>query len=596
MDRETIEHPWSIPDDIKAGLDLRSGADRGRVYRLAPPGFRPRPAPKLSRATTSELVTLLDHPNAWHRDTAHRLLFERQDRAATAPLRGLLHGSREPLGRLHALWSLDGLGSLEDEDLLVALADPVGNVREHAVALAEPRLGGSGRLEARVIALADDPAPRVRSLVAFTLGEIADGDPKVVRALASLARRDSGDPWIRTAILSSSGRIAGRLFEAIAEGLHGPANDGLSHLLRDLAGLVGASGDAEATAQLIDRLAAGDIAPAGDELLNEVLIGLGDGFARAGRKTLRDVSKGRPAAVALLSSTLGHAAETAAETAADPRRRERAIALLGQADLATAVRTLGSVLVPGEPKEIQSAAVEALSRFVEPPVASLLIEKWGGLASPARSEVVAGLLSRPAWTAALLDAVQAGAIPAAVIPTHRRAQLLAHRDPAIAARARAVLEDDRPGPRAEAYARYRTALDLPADRGRGARVFERDFVECHKLGERGRAVGPNLASVQRRTPEELLLHILDPNREVAPDYLEYAVALDDGRVLTGLIAAESAGSLTLRRPGGGEETVLRANVEAVTGTGKSLMPEGMERRITPQEMADLIAYILRVQL
>jgi putative heme-binding domain-containing protein len=541
-------------------------------------------------------VALLDHPNAWHRDTAHRLLFERQDRAATAPLRSLLRESREPLGRLHALWSLDGLGTLADEDLLVALADPVGGVREHAVALAESRLGGSGRLEARVIALADDPAPRVRFQVAFTLGEIAGGDPKVVRALASLARRDSGDPWIRTAILSSSSRIEGRLFEAIAAGRRGPADDGLRRLLRDLAGLVGASGDPEATGQLIDRLAAGDIAPAGDELLDEVLIGLGDGLDRAGRKTLRDASKGTPAAVALLDSTLARAAETAAEPGADPRRRERAIALLGQADLATAVRILGSLLVPGEPKEIQSAAVRALSRFVEPPVAPLLIEKWGGLTSPVRSEVIVGLLSRPAWTAALLDAVQAGTIPAAVIPSNWKAQLLAHRDPAIAARARAVLGNDRPGPRAEAYARYRTALDLPADRERGARVFERECVECHKLGERGRAVGPNLASVQRRTPEELLLHILDPNREVAPDYLEYAVALDDGRVLTGLIAAESTGSLTLRRPGGGEETVLRANVEAVTGTGKSLMPEGLENRITPQEMADLIAYILRVQL
>ncbi len=93
-------------------------------------------------------------------------------------------------------------------------------------------------------------------------------------------------------------------------------------------------------------------------------------------------------------------------------------------------------------------------------------------------------------------------------------------------------------------------------------------MTCHKLGERGHAVGPNLASVQRRTPEELLLHIIDPNREVAPDYLEYAVSLDDGRILTGLIVAESAGSLTLRRPGGAEDAVLRTNIEAVAAHGQ----------------------------
>jgi len=90
MYRETIEHPWSIPEDILAKLDLRSGEDRGRIYRLIPPNFHHRPTPKLSAATTAELVGLLEHPNGWHRDTAHRLIFERQDKAAIEPLRRLL--------------------------------------------------------------------------------------------------------------------------------------------------------------------------------------------------------------------------------------------------------------------------------------------------------------------------------------------------------------------------------------------------------------------------------------------------------------------------------------------------------------------------
>src|SRR5262249_41175223 len=99
MYRETIEHPWSIPDDIRAGLDLPRGADRGRIYRLAPPGSRPRPTPRLSRVPTAELVSLLEHPNAWHRDTAHRLIFERQDRSAIDPLRSMLRHGADPLGR-----------------------------------------------------------------------------------------------------------------------------------------------------------------------------------------------------------------------------------------------------------------------------------------------------------------------------------------------------------------------------------------------------------------------------------------------------------------------------------------------------------------
>ncbi|WP_292706020.1 PVC-type heme-binding CxxCH protein, partial [Microbacterium sp. SCN 71-17] len=86
MYRETIEHPWSIPDDIRAKLDLRSGEDRGRIYRLTPPDFQHRPTPQLSRANTGELVKLLEHPNGWHAETAHRLIFERHDSAAISPL------------------------------------------------------------------------------------------------------------------------------------------------------------------------------------------------------------------------------------------------------------------------------------------------------------------------------------------------------------------------------------------------------------------------------------------------------------------------------------------------------------------------------
>jgi putative membrane-bound dehydrogenase-like protein len=595
MYRETIEHPWSIPDDIRAGLDLRSGSDRGRIYRLAPPGFRARPAPRLSQATTEALVALLGHANAWHCDTAHRLLYERQDRAAVAPLRALLRQGKEPLGRLRALWSLDGLGSLEDVDLAVALDDPEAGVREHAVALAEPRLGRAGGLREKVLALADDPAVRVRFQVAFTLGEIAEADPGVVKALASVARRDAGDPWVRTAILSSAGRVAAPLLDAVVAGGPGANDEGVRALLHDLAGLIGATGDLGGLGLVLDRLASGPVSAGPPERLEDVLLGLGQGLGRVGSNTLRDARTTSHAARAMLKTVLERAAVAAVDRQADLARRERAIALLGQAGYATAGPVLGSLLVTDEPQQVQLVAARVLGSFPDAGVATTLLGRWPTLSPALRSEAIARLLSRPSWTAALLDAVEAGSIPAAVIPANRRTLLLADRDPTTRARARAVLGRDIPGPRDSAYARYRPALALAADREKGARVFERECMTCHRLGERGNAVGPNLASVQRRTPEEVLLHIIDPNREVAPDYLEYAVALHDGRVLTGLISAESAGSLTLRRAGGVEETVLRTNIENIAGTGKSLMPEGLETRVSPQEMADLIAFIAGVQ-
>ena len=104
-------------------------------------------------------------------------------------------------------------------------------------------------------------------------------------------------------------------------------------------------------------------------------------------------------------------------------------------------------------------------------------------------------------------------------------------------------------------------------------------------------MGPSLETVQHRSPQEILIHVLDPNREVSPNFLDYTVRLADGRVLTGMIATETDAGLTLRRAQKQEDSILRSEIEEITSSGKSLMPEGMEQKITAQEMADLIFYL-----
>ncbi|MBW8883549.1 MAG: dehydrogenase [Planctomycetia bacterium] len=121
MYRETIEHPWSIPDDIKAQLDLSSGNDRGRLYRLTPPGFSKRNPPNLANCTTMELVAHLENLNSWYRETAQRLLFERQDKAAVKQLERLVRDGLPLQSRIHALYLLQSLDSLSDSVLLEAL-------------------------------------------------------------------------------------------------------------------------------------------------------------------------------------------------------------------------------------------------------------------------------------------------------------------------------------------------------------------------------------------------------------------------------------------------------------------------------------------
>jgi putative membrane-bound dehydrogenase-like protein len=181
MYREVIEHPWSLPEPLKSHLDLNSGNDRGRIYRIAPVNFTPRPAPRLSKATTPELVATLAQANGWHRDTAARLLHLRQDKSAVPALVALAEKADTPASRLLALQVLRGLDALDDATLARSLRDLDADVRAGAV-----RLCTNADL---VTPLADDPAPRVRNQAAWTLLALAPQEklaPLVARAIEPL--------------------------------------------------------------------------------------------------------------------------------------------------------------------------------------------------------------------------------------------------------------------------------------------------------------------------------------------------------------------------------------------------------------------------
>jgi putative membrane-bound dehydrogenase-like protein len=590
MYRETIEHPWSIPDDIRAQLDLRSGSDRGRIYRLAPPGFHHRPTPRLGRAGTPELVNLLEHPNGWHRETAHRLLNERHDPAAVALLKQKVREGKERC-RLHALHACDSFGALDADTVLAGLADASPSVREHAVILAEPQLARSPAMLAAVARLADDPNTRVRFQVACTLGEI--GGEESLRGLVAIARRDAGDIWVRTAVLSSVMADPGGLFERLWQDRDFAVSARGIALMRPLALVVGARNGPGEAGRILAAVGAG---ASGDrDAASAVMVGLGDGLARAGRRLSDVKAELSPAAAAWLDRQLADAESLAADRSVAAGRRTEAIALLGHGTYDRAKAIVPGLLVPLESPEIQAAAVRAIAGFDRPEVPGILLTPWKGYSPAQRAQVVGFLLGRRAWIGSLLDAVRTGLVPAGEIPPSRREVLLQDRDLAIRDRALALLADMAPGPRSPAIERYKPAIERAGDSERGRLIFDRECLACHKLGERGHTVGPNLASMRRKTPEEILVSILDPNREVSPEFVEYLVALDDGRVVSGIVASETPGGLALRGREGAEQTILRRNIAEIAGTGKSLMPEGLEKNITPPEMTDLITFLLKIQ-
>lgn len=591
MYRETIEHPWSIPEDIKAHLDLESGRDRGRIYRLTPPGYKPSPTPRLGNASTADLVTVLDNPNSWWRETAHRLIYERQDPQAVPLLRQLVNAGKLPQARVHALYSLAGLNSLMDGELLDALNDESPRVREHAVKLSESRLAESAPLLQKVLMLAADADPKVRLQVAFSLGEAVQADGAIT-ALANIARQDGGDVWFRTAVLSSVGNASDRLLQELLRDPKFAAGGVGKAILKMLAQVVGVRNKPDELATVFTAVGAENIDAS---LQQTVLSGLGDGLQRSGQ-SLGDLAQdAKISGRELLKRQFANSIETAVNEKSPTAHRVAAIAFLGYGSLEQVSETLAQVLDPRQPAEVQLAAVRALASFRGGKVAEILLAPWKGYTPPVRAEVIEALVGRTERLSVFLDAVESGDVSAAMINPNRKTALLEHPDPKIKERTQKLFGADAPSPRNEVIAQYQAALKLTGSLENGRKVFKRECATCHKLENEGHEVGPDLATVRNRTPDGLMAHILDPNREVLPNYLDYQVLLDDGRTLTGIIASESATSITLRRADNAQETVLRQNIELIASSGKSLMPEGLEQKITHQEMADLLAYLTQLK-
>jgi len=104
-------------------------------------------------------------------------------------------------------------------------------------------------------------------------------------------------------------------------------------------------------------------------------------------------------------------------------------------------------------------------------------------------------------------------------------------------------------------------------------------------------VGPDIGDTYNRTPAYLLTNILDPNRAVDANYFGYTLVTTNGKPYTGLVKNETASSITLRLPEGKEETILRADVDELKTNGLSLMPIGLEKNISVEQMADLLTFL-----
>jgi putative membrane-bound dehydrogenase-like protein len=591
--REMVEHPQFVPGELREAVDFRRWNDRGRIWRVVPeaglPEGRSR-APRLGKARSSELVALLGHPNGWWRDTAQRLLVERQDRSSIAALTSQVLTSESPLARLHALWTLEGLNALGEATLARALHDTHPGARASAAELAARRPGLTGDL----LPLADDPEIRVRVRAAIALGDV--DDERAGMALARIAARDVGDEWARLAVLSGLHDKAWPFLQALLAAdpgwLEAPtAAQGT--LLAQTGAILGARHQTDELRGLAARLAPG---PGGQAEGGRIalLAGLADGMARAGeplRSLLANPPPGWRGAMDGIAALLDRARDVAGSRRASPERRALALTVLARCRPDAAADRIVDLLAPTEPDAVRSAAARAIADVGSRDLAAKVLGRWGGLATDTRREVLAAMLSSTALTSQFVDALEDDTIAATELEPAVRDALRVTPDKALRERAAVILARSAAPDRRDVVRSFQPALSLPADARRGAELFAKHCQTCHQRHGQGRPVGPDLSGVAGRPPATLLKDILDPNGDVSPDFVNFLVVTRRGQVLSGLLVEETGASLKLRRAEGAEETVLRSEVEVLRSSSRSLMPEGLEQALGVQGVADVIAFL-----
>jgi len=611
MYRKTIEHPEYLPEEIRKRTDFDSGKGMGRIYRVVatkPKDKEKQPTANLAGASSDQLCEQLDNPNAWNRDTAFRLLLERQDKSAAAFLRKSFGKSGSAGAAVVKLRALAALGGLANEAIVLALRSEHARVRESALQLVEPRLGTSTNFFSLVEKLADDPDARVRFQCALSLGNAPfprdqddilpppnlRADPSMVNALARIAARDAGDRWTRAAILSSASGHGEALLEAL---MKQPASDadGIAILLAELGRILASypprfslfNTTLESREPGFDRKAA-------------FLAGYADGlrdqgptstlFSALGSLKMLSSNSGTGEA---LSELFRQAREIAIDGSQRLARRLGAVALLAHADAEEANTALLPLLDTREAAELQASAARALAQPHNlAGVTNLLsASHWPNYTPALRNTVLAAVLARAEFIPTMLTAIESGALPAGALDGNQRNQLLKHKNDAIRLCSEKLFAQMVPGDRRKAYEDAKLVLNLKPNPVNGRAVFKTHCASCHRLDRDGVPVGPDLFGIRNQPKEAILLHIIVPEYEITPGFAGYTVETKDGRTLSGLIASETAVSVTLRRAAGEEETLLRSNIASMSTSNLSLMPQEMEKNMSAQDLADLIAYL-----
>ena len=618
-----------------------AGVDReyGRIWRVVHVGAergkavpsRPETDMALSTLSTTALVELLEHPNAWHRRTAQRVLSDRRDPTAQALLTRLFRSDIEEHARLAAFWTLHSSGQLTEAVLDAAALDEMSALRHWAARLTGERKNVDGPTAERLMRLAMDTDPTVQAGVATALRQYVSGQmtvntpPKVTvepaQVGALLAR------LIQSAHATDDRTLSFLIWTAL-EPLVVPQSD---LVLRWFAG------NGPATLPLSGQLGAKMMRRLSDErnpaLLDQVVEFL---------RHIPDSESGNAFGTAVLSGLIEGQRGKALLPNTDAEPVLQALALRSHTDVADRARQLGSLWGDvaamrtllgqaknrglSDPERLQAIEASRQSRAPEVPLALLEIVQQPG-SEPVRIGAVRALsevgndatagrvlsgwdtytpalrravseicVTRKPWQNQLLRAVEGGGVKRGDLPPTVVRSLLQNGDATVAKKAEELFGRYQAGASSTEKLRLiqekrDVVIRGPVDLAAGREVAKAQCLICHKLHGEGSTVGPDLTGVGRSSLDALLHNVINPNEIIGQGYENVVVETRDDRVLSGRLMERSDTRIRLLQAGDQEEVIDARDIQSVTITENSMMPEGLEQ-VPDDEFRNLIWYIL----
>ena len=602
----------------------------GRIYRISPTD-----APARSTSTSLDpsdpvaLVAALGNDNLGWRLHAQRLLVERGRRDVIPALLALLKDPKVDAiglapGAIHALWTLHGLGALGGSEpdvttaALGALGHPSPGVRRNAaqVLAADPKVAEA----IRAAGLLSDPDPLVRLAALLAL---ADAPPSPVAAEALVAAvadgKVDGDRWLPGAATAAAATNADAFLKGLAaHQFPQPAGPIVITMAGRVAEHLARGARPGAKVDLLTQLQAADPA-----ITDAIIAGLARGWPRDKPPTLDDatdralvtlVTTASPASRAQLVSLASRWGSKAIEAKAgeiaatflasvndakldEPARIDAAKRLVDfRPSDPKLVAALLDQITPRTSQPLAIGLVDAAGRSESPVVGSALVGKFAGLTPAVRNAAILNLLTRAEWTSAFLDGVERGDVSLKQLTLPQTQGLAAHPDATIAARAKTLIARGGGLPdldRQKVIDEIGKVALRGGDPAKGKVAFAGQCVKCHAYGGEGGKVGPDLTGMGTHPREELLIHILDPSRSVEGNFVQYTLATTDGRVMSGLLASESKSAVELLDAEGKSFRVLREDIDEFAASKRSLMPEGFEKQLGAEGMADLLAFLTK---